>query len=138
NFTDIDGTGLSSLAALKKLESVSLAGTSVNASQLTQVLELPKLRSLYLWNTNVSPGEIDALNRRYPSVTIMGDLYTEETTLKLGKPRIENEPLIKKGEPVILKHSMPGAKVLVTTDATEPDSTSGSIYSEPIALDETT
>src|SRR5690606_14576973 len=71
-------------------------------------------------------------------VTIMGDLYTEETTLKLGKPRIENEPLIKKGEPVILKHSMPGAKVLVTTDATEPDSTSGSIYSEPIALDEST
>lgn len=137
NFTDIDGTGLNSLAVLKKLESISLAGTSVDGSHLTQILELPKLRSLYLWNTNVSPGEINALNRRYPSVTIIGDLYSEETTLKLGKPRIANEPLIKKGEPVILKHSMPGVKVLVTTDASEPDSTSTKVYTEPFTLDET-
>jgi hypothetical protein len=138
NFTDIDGSGLVNLRSLKNLESVSLAGTATTAAQLAPLLDLPNLKSVYLWNTNIAEREIEELRKKYPSVSFVGKLFSEESILKLGKPRLENETLLRKGELITLKHSMPGVRVLVTKDSSDPDSTSGLQYEKPFPLNETT
>ena len=136
NFTLIQGTGLQALQELKNLQSLSVAGTSVNARDLESVLNLPQLNAVYIWNTKISPDEQAALNKKYPYVEITGNLFSDEKVLKLGKPRLENDGVIRKDELVSLKHSMPGVVIRISKNGTAPDSIHSEIYKEPFAMDE--
>ena len=136
NFTAIDGKGLGSLKGLKKLQSLSLAGTRVKASDLEEVLSLPELSQLFAWNTGLNESEIEALSKKYPDVEIIGNLFTDNDILRLDKPRVENDGLIKKGELISLKHSMPGVVIRISRDGTEPDSTKSELYDKALSVDE--
>jgi uncharacterized membrane protein len=54
NFSQISGSGFSSLQPLTNLKSLSLAGTTVSAESLKPVLAIPSLRELFVWNTKVT------------------------------------------------------------------------------------
>jgi hypothetical protein len=57
--------------------------------------------------------------------------------LALSKPILINEGVLKKGELLQLKHTMPGVAIRYTLDGTKPDSTSGLLYDKPLAVNET-
>lgn len=135
NFTSIDGKGLSSLAPLENLQSLSLAGTAVKASDLDAVLSLPKLSKLYAWNTQITQDEAEALSKKFPEVEIIGNLFRDNEILKLDKPRLENEGVIRKGELISLRHSMPGVVIRVSRDDSEPDSLHSEKYDKAFASD---
>lgn len=138
NFTKIEGSGLAKLQRLKNLESLSIAGTTVTAKDVEAVLTLPKLRAVYIWNTKIDTKEQEALQKKYPDVSIIGNLFSDGNILKLGKPRIENDGVIRKDELVSLKHSMPGVRILLSKDLSVPDSVGGQLYEEPFSLTEST
>lgn len=136
NFTRIQGSGLSHLARLENLQSLSLAGTSVKANDLEIILKLPKLSEVYVWNTQVADNEREALEKKYPDVEIIGNLFSDSKVLKLGKPRLENDGVIRKGELISLKHSMPGVIIRLSKDSSDPDTVNSEVYKEPFVIDE--
>ena len=138
NFTRIQGSGLVHLSQLENLQSVSVAGTAVKAEDLEALLKLPKLREVYVWNSKVSNDERQMLQKKYPDVEITGDLFSDSKVLKLGKPRLENDGVIRKNELVELKHSMPGVSIRVTKDSSDPDTVNAEIYEAPFELKKST
>ena len=134
NFSRLNGDGLSSLQSLKNLTSLSLAGTEITANSLSPVLALPALKELFIWNTHVTQSEATALQERYPGIMISTTQFRDDKILRLGKPGLQQEGVIRKDEQVRLKHSMPGVVLRYTLDGTNPDSTSALVYSSPIHL----
>ena len=136
NFTAIDGKGLASLTGLKNLQSLSLAGTSIKANDLEAVLSLPKLSHLYVWNTDMAQDEKETLSKKFPDVEIIGNLFSDNEILKLDRPRLENDGIVRKGDLVSFKHSMPGVAIRVSMDGSEPDSIKSELYEKAFALEE--
>jgi uncharacterized membrane protein len=137
NFTSINGMGLVELTSLKMLESLSLSGTAVTRTTLTPILTLPSLTELYIWNTSISAGEIEELKKTYPKIEFIHTLFTDDSMLALSKPILMNDGIIKKGEVLQLKHTMPGVMIRYTMDGTAPDSVAGVKYEKPVAVTET-
>jgi len=134
NFSKITGSGLSSLQTLKQLSSLSMAGTSVTAESLAPVLAIPSLRELFVWNTKITEEEKNKLATQHPDVSIMTTQFKDDQTLQLSKPILANEGVLKKDEPVVLRHTMPGVTIRYTLDGTDPDSVTSSTYEAPIPL----
>jgi uncharacterized membrane protein len=137
NFTDVDGSGLSDLKSLTKLESLSLSGTALYNQYVESILSLPELKELFIWDTKVTDAQSNEWQKKYPAVKIVQQLFNDSTILQLSKPILINEGIIKQGESIQLKHSMPGVKIMYTLDGTEPDSVRGKVYEKPIAVNET-
>jgi uncharacterized membrane protein len=137
NFTNINGSGLEYLKSCTQLKSVSLSGTKVSKNSLTSMLTIPFLQKLYIWNTSIDETERVDLEKEFPKVTFVHSLFKDESMLALSKPIMINEGVLKNGEALQLKHSMPEVIIRYTIDGTKPDSVSGILYKEPIALIET-
>ncbi len=138
NFSDVTGSGLPALNTLRNLQMISLAGTSVDARSLQPILGLPELKEVYLWNTKVTETERLAFIQQFPKLLIVTTQFKNDKILRLGKPGLANEGVVKSDELVWLKHSMPGAKILFTTDGTDPDTITSNVYKEPLRLKSTT
>ncbi len=138
NFSSIKGDGLAELKDSKNLKSVSLSGTGIDAKSLIPVLELSQLRDLFIWSTKVTEKEADSLSRMYPEVSIINSQFRDDAIIKLSKPILENEGLVKQGEEIVLKHAMPGAVIRYSLDGTDPDTLAGIIYDRSFKLNETT
>lgn len=136
NFTSIDGKGLTALSRLENLQTLSLAGTAIQANDLEAVLSLPDLTRVFVWNTQINEGDKVALSKRFPNVEIIGNLFVDNEILRLDKPRIENDGVLKKGELVSLRHSMPGVAIRISKDGSEPDSIKSELYENAFPLDE--
>lgn len=134
NFSKIDGSGLLSLTSLKHLESLSLAGTAVTAESLGPLLTMPSLRELFVWNTKVTEEDKAKLSNAYPNLSITTAVFKDDQILRLGKPLMVNEGVLKKGDSVRLRHSMPGVTIRYTLDGTNPDSIASSTYEQPFLL----
>ncbi len=137
NFSEIKGPGFVDLQSLKNLTSVSLSGTKVTIESLKPILSLPALRELFVWSTGITNAQVASLNMQYPALSIVTSQFVDDKVLRLGKPLLENEGLIKKGELVSLKHSMPGVTLRYTLDGTPPDSLTSMFYDGPLNLTET-
>ena len=137
NFSQIKGPGLASIQSLTNLKSISLAGTDVTAESLKPILVLPNLKELFVWNTKISEPEKLTLVKEYPKIAITTSQFKDDKILRLGKPSLVNEGIIKKEELVGLKHSMPGVVIRYTLDGTNPDSLLASTYQQPFKLEAT-
>ena len=137
NFSEIGGTGLSALRTLEKLQSLSLAGTHVDAKGIRPLFDLPQLTQLYVWNTKVTEEDKTALEKQFPQVTVVTTQFKNDKILKLGKPGLANEGIVRQGELVALKHSMPAVKIYYTLDGTQPDTTKGDVFRDPFKLEST-
>lgn len=137
NFTEIKGTGLSSIASLKNLTSLSLAGTEVKMEDLNALMGLPLLSELFIWNTKVTEEERQKLTRVYPKIVIITSQFIDDKVLRLTKPVLVNEGIVKKGDKVLLKHTMPGVTIRYTLDGSKPDSISSTMYEAALNLNST-
>lgn len=137
NSTLIDGSGLGNLTACKNLKSISLSGTQVTFESLKTILTLPQLKTVYIWNTAIDAVGKAELEKAYPHITFVHNLFTDESTLALSKPILVNEGILKATDKIELKHTMPGVTIRYTVDGTQPDSVSGMLYEEPITIVET-
>ena len=134
NYSKIKGPGLSSLQSLKNLSSLSLVGTDINLQSLKLVLELPSLTEIFIWNTRITEDEKKVLALQYPRISIVTSQFKDDRILRLGRPILENEGVVKKGELVTLKHSMPGVIIRYTLDGTKPDTLTSMVYEAPLKL----
>jgi len=137
NFSAITGSGLTELTSLKNLKSISLSGTSVGVHEVSPLLLLPELKEVYIWNTKVSRLQADSLREKYPSLLIIDSQFKDDEKLKLSRPILDNDDVIKKQEQVMLKHPMPGVIIRYTLDGSEPDTTNGQIYKDSFEFGET-
>lgn len=137
NFTTIKGEGLTSLKSLTILESISLSGTSVTKDALAAILTLPALSEVFIWNTPISETEKVELEKLFPKIKFIHTLFNDPSLLALSKPILVNEGILKKGELLQLKHTMPGVIVRYSLDESKPDSISSTLYDKPIPVNET-
>ncbi len=137
NYSKIKGPGLSSLQSLKNLTSLSVVGTDIDLQSLKPILELPSLTELFIWNTRITEDEKSALSVQYPRILIATSQFKDDKILRLGRPVLENEGVVKKDELVTIKHSMPGVTIRYTLDGTNPDTVSSIVYEAPMKLNGT-
>ncbi len=137
NFTSIKGEGISALKSLPNLESLSLSGTSIGKDKLNEVLSLPALSEVFIWNTPINESEVLELQQAYPKIEFIHTLFKDTSTLALSKPILVNEGIIKIGDLLQLKHTMPGVVIRYSIDGSIPDSVSGFVYENPIDVKET-
>ncbi|MBY0433832.1 MAG: chitobiase/beta-hexosaminidase C-terminal domain-containing protein, partial [Cyclobacteriaceae bacterium] len=135
NKTKVSGKIVSDLKKLKKLRSLSVAGTSVNAASLEEITSLPELKEIFVWNTAVTQSEFQSLEKKYPN--IRWDFgYQSNETLRLTPPILLNDSLlIKEGQFIRLKHNLPGTIIRYTLDGSKPDTLTSPEYKGPIPID---
>ncbi len=137
NFTAIKGSGLINLKSLTNLKYVSLSGTEVTKDALTAILSLPELTEVFIWNTAITETELIELEKTYPKIRFVHTLFNDPSILALSKPILVNEGILKKGELLQLKHTMPGVTIRYSLNGTLPDSISSQTYETPIIVNET-
>ena len=142
SFTQITGATLNELKNLKHLKQLSLSGgTGVKSADLTFLKDIPLLKELQLWNTNVSENEIAALKSTLPKTVIETGFKGDTIIARLSMPILENENIqvFQKDTKVQLKHYVKGAVIRYTLDGTAPDSLQSPAYPEGgILIDKTT
>jgi uncharacterized membrane protein len=137
NFSSINGSGLTELNSLKNLKSISLSGTAVGVRDIAPLLALPQLKELYVWNTKVTSSQADSLREKHPSFLIVDSQFKDDEKLKLSRPMLVNDGVMKRDEEVVLKHPMPGVIIRYTLDGSEPDTANGQIYAHSFEFAET-
>ncbi len=137
NFTEIKGTGLSSLTSLKNLASLSLAGTEVTMNDVKGIMEMPMLSELFIWNTKITEEDKQQLMKSYPKVIVSTSQFIDDKVLRLTKPVLVNEGIVKKGDKIILKHTMPGVEIRYSLDGSKPDSVSSILYESALSFNST-
>jgi uncharacterized membrane protein len=139
NFTDITGKGLKELTGLKHLQSLTLSGTRVNFKDLqSQITAFKKLRTVSVWDTEISLAEVALLQKNNKNITFIGGFKDDgKEPLKLNPPQIKNSSTIF-GETtlLLLKHPIKGVAIRYTTDGTEPDSLKSPLFDNKTVLNE--
>lgn len=140
NFTSVTGSGLARLGALRYLEYLSIAGTSVSYTEVNHLLtSLPALKSLALWETLLTDAEIATLQRDFPHVRILGAREGEIEMIRLNSPRMANKTRVFDDSIILeLIHPVRGTEIRYTIDGTEPDSVSSPLYNGRLVLARTT
>ncbi|MCX2452431.1 chitobiase/beta-hexosaminidase C-terminal domain-containing protein [Pedobacter sp. PLR] len=140
NFTSITGTGLKELQALKNLNTLSLSGTKVTFSTIKPVMELKRLKKLMLWNTGITDSELQQLQKSNKNVkVIVGFKDDGKHPIRLNQPRLSNEVAVFKTSLALqMKHPVNGVQIRYTTDGSEPDSLSSSLFGKELLLREST
>ncbi|MCE7864064.1 MAG: peptidylprolyl isomerase [Bacteroidetes bacterium CHB5] len=137
NFTNLSGTGLVNLDRCSNLKSISLAGTQVTPETIKPLLNLPNLKTLFIWNTGIDTTQQHQLEKDYPTINFVHTPYKDESILTLSKPLLVNEGILTQQDLLTLKHTMPGVTIRYSLDGSKPDSVNGVVYYGPIKLDET-
>ncbi len=141
NFTDITGKGLEALASLKHLKSLSLSGTKVNYEDLQQYIpSFKSLNTIAIWDTELSIPEIQQLQSANKHIQFLAGFKDDGShPVKLNAPRVKNKEVVF-GEslPLQLFHPVKGVEIRFTTDGSEPDSITSSLFNGETILKEST
>lgn len=131
----VTNNGIHEIKKLKNLRSLSLAGTKVDKGAAPYFSQLDSLKEVFVWDTKISSQDAATLQQQNKKIKfVLGYVPDEKEVLTLTPPAIKNEEFVLSGEERIeLKHPVPGVVIRYTTDGTEPDSTTSSIYNEPIS-----
>ncbi|MES2873640.1 MAG: c-type cytochrome domain-containing protein [Bacteroidota bacterium] len=141
NFTDITGKGLKELTSLKYLKNLSLSGTKINYKDLQQqISEFASLKTLVVWNTDLSVKEIQKLQTANKHVQIIAGFKDDgRNPIKLNPPQLKNSSSVfSESIPLHLGHPINGVKIRYTTDGTEPDSLNSPVFKNKPLLKEYT
>jgi hypothetical protein len=69
--TNLNGSGLIYLTRLGQLEVLNLSYTKVDDKAVLELLKIPSLREVYLFQTKASPDVIKALQEYKPTLRIL-------------------------------------------------------------------
>lgn len=132
NNTDITGKRLSDLKSLENLHSLSLSGTHVTSESVDALKDFKNLKKVFIWNTRVTATQVEELRNKYPGIEWeSGYVPDAKEILQLSTPLMVNEQVLKSGENIVLKASLPGTIIRYTLDGSTPDSVTGLIYEKP-------
>ncbi len=137
NGTKISGSTLHLLASCKKLERLSLANTKVSAQSIEDLGKIGALKKVYLWQSGISQAEINTLSKKFPGIHFdHGNIADSTEILKLTTPLMKNpeKTIFNASEGFVLRHPMPGVKIIFTIDGKDPDSTGSKFYQNPIPI----
>ena len=137
NGTNISGSNLGLLQSCTKLKRLSLANTKVKADQIDFLGKMPSLEKVFLWQTNVTPADINMLEKKFPQITWdRGFIPDTSEQLKLTPPLLVNpdKRIFSPGELLSLRHPMPGVRIRYTMDGKDPDSTASPLFTEPLSI----
>ena len=136
NNTPVTGSSLGELTRLTHLKTVALSGSKVNVAGLARLGGIASMQRVFLWNTAVTDAEVKKLREEFPAVEWERGFVPDETErLKLNPPLFANNAnVLGVGEKVLLKHNLPGTRVLVSLDGSDPDSVSGMPYRGPVDI----
>ena len=136
NGTPVTGASLKPLSKLKKLKSLAISSTNISASDLSTLSDMPQLLNVFAWNTPITAEDQKKLVSKNAGVMIETGFKPDQTkVLRLTAPRIDNETRIY-STPFSISFSHPVKEVTFryTLDGSEPDSVTGTVYKEPIAV----
>lgn len=141
NFTDITGNGLVALTSLKQLKVLTLSGTKVQFDDLQKQLSAFKnLKTVSLWNTNITPTQIAQLQKTNKGIQFIGGFNgAASKPITLNPPQLKNpSPIFTESLVLQLKHPIKGSQIRYTTDGTEPDSVNSPILGNQTVLSQPT
>lgn len=140
NYTDVTPQGFQQLTGLKKLTELAVAGTAITAAVANEVVKLPELKALYVWNTGLDSTVIAALQKTKQGLKIeAGYSDNGKTVLPLNLPIAKTASGIYDSATLIeLKHPYPGVEIRYTLDGSEPDSVQSAVYTGPLPLEKFT
>ena len=133
NFTNVS-SDLTALKSLTHLKSLSLSGTKVTLKAIEEILSLPELKELFIWNTAIGSNDQQSLNKKYPTVSVISNMSSDTEPVKLSMPSVASSDVLKQDERLVLSHPMPGVTIRYTLDGSNPDSVNGETFDKPIAL----
>jgi uncharacterized membrane protein len=137
NFTDVTVAGLKDLSSLKHLQNLTLSGTKLNFNDIKGLLpSLKSLKSITVWETKLSAGEVIQLQKTNRNLTIIGGFKDDgKNPLKLNPPQVKNSSTIfAQTLPLELKHPIKGVDIRFTTDGTDPDSIKSPLFDHKTVL----
>ena len=141
NYTDITSKGLNVLQNLSQLKSLSVSGTQMDYASLSASLKGFKfLKSLYVWDTPLSPQDIQLLTQNFKKIQIVGGFKDDgKSPLKLNPPQLNNPTTIFDLQAEIkLFHPIKGVEIRYTTDGTEPDSLNSAVFNGKMSISKNT
>lgn len=137
NFTDVTGTGLKNLTALKHLQSLSLSGTNLSFQDLLlHMRSFQSLNKLAVWDTGLSDDEMKQLQKSNKNIELITGFKDDGSNpIQLNPPSLKNSSTIFTGQVALdLKHTIKGVDIRFTTDSTEPDSINSPIFKNETIL----
>lgn len=136
NYTDIDNNNLKALAGLKHLRALSLVGNKINQKGLEIVTSFPELKTLFVWNTDLTLADMKTLQTKFPAIQIETGFQGADTmVIPLNQPIINTAAgFFKNRVNISLKHVIKGVELKYTLDGKEPDSSS-TLYQGPFWVD---
>ncbi len=141
NFTDITGKGLATLSSLQHLKSLSLSGTKVNYGDLLQYIPTFKsLSTVAIWDTELSGSEMQQLQSAHKHIQFLSGFKDDGShPIKLNPPRIKNKSVVFNDSLSLhLFHPVKDVEIRFTSDGSEPDSITSSLYKGETILNEST
>ncbi|MFT3947565.1 MAG: FN3 associated domain-containing protein [Agriterribacter sp.] len=141
NFTDVTEKGLDALTSLKHLHTLTLSGAKLSFNGLKdKVANLKSLKTLSVWNTGLTPGEIEQLKSAYKGISFIEGFKDDgKDTLKLNPPQVKNNEMVfASTTPVQLFHPVRGVQIRFTLDGTEPDSIHSPVFDNTTVIDKRT
>ena len=140
NFTEVTTNGLGVLSTLKHLQSLSLSGTKVSYSGLSQIIAtLKNIKTITLWNTNLNASEIEILQKSFKNINfIQGFNINLNEQLKLNPPQVKNGSFVfGMSVNVELFHPINGTELRYTTNGKDPDSITSPIFDNKLLINNT-
>ena len=137
NFTDVTGKGLRELQPLKHLESLALSGTKTTYADLNgQLTNFKSLKTLTLWETDVTSADIGKLRKANPGIQIIAGFDGDKSApIRLNVPQMANRsPIFNESIRAQLIHPVKGVQIRYTTDGTEPDSINSPVFDKSVLL----
>ncbi|MBX2874547.1 MAG: chitobiase/beta-hexosaminidase C-terminal domain-containing protein, partial [Saprospiraceae bacterium] len=137
NGTEISGSNLETIGSLQALQSLALSNTRTDSSLVELLRQLVNLEEVYVWNTGIDSSLVVSWQAEFPNVQFhLGFVPDLTEKLKMSPPTVANEKmLLRPGELVRLKHTLPGAVIRYTLNGEEPDSTESTIYEEAMPIE---
>lgn len=139
NFTNVKGAGLMSLAGVKTLKDISLAGTAVTFDGLNSTLPLLRnLARISIWDTGLSDDEMQSLVNAFPHISFLGHDNYEASLIKLNPPRLRNKVRVFKDSMAVeLFHAVKNTEIRFSVDGRDPDSLSSELFKDTVILNQT-
>lgn len=137
NGTAISGKNLGLLKSNKHLEQVSLASTAVGYAMLDALGTIPSLKKVFLWNTSITEPEMASISKKFPKIQWdLGYIPDKNELLKLTPPRLldADKRIYAPGELIAFKPQMSGVQIRYTTDGSNPDSLTSTLYTKPFPV----
>lgn len=139
NYTGLGGGSLEVLKSLPQLNAVSLCGIQFDEPGLEKFLDRATFSSLNIWSDKISETELESLASKYPDVKITAGDNLENEIMKLSFPVIiQDTSFMISHLDVRIQHLLKGVDIRYTTDGSEPDSLTGSKYTNPVRLSDIT